>query len=769
MVPPKHTKQQRHQQQQQQQQQPSSAKQPEKPKNDIKPPPEPQNSHPNVSSDKADEDLIRAQSFSEFDSHSLMNNPDLEARDAALSRRQTEYTSSSSLRPSASVETFPHQQLSTKLPHVSSSKLLSLRDSGIVKKRVVLEVLNKIDLLRESNALALDIGGTLTKLMYLQPYSKSGDVVGSMRRVRKLLVDELDPARPLYLAVDIPILGGMVHFFTFETRFIEECVKFVSKHWQTFHHRDSSASSSQPEADHRKKKQIRATGGGAYKYAELFAREIDVELICVDEMASTVTGLNFLLSQTDQEVYHYRPPPDVRPEDPLPPLDQCREFLPRSDSPFPYLLVNIGSGVSILQVLGNGKYERVSGSSLGGGTFWGLSRMLTNCKTFDEVIELTNFGENGNVDMLVGDIYGTDYSKLGLPANVIAASFGKVTMSRETSAASLRNMLKEMRRAIVGTCSLWVKVLLATPGIGHVLRMFNLDKKLNETLANRHLMHQFSAPDVSLSLLRMVSYNIGQIAYLNAKQYDLQRIYFAGNFIRDHPFTVSTLSYAVNFWSRGQMQARFLVHDGYLGAVGAFLGGGSAMPMLKDSARIPSTHEAISSSSLDQGSHQPETKAPSENDTVDRGKKKALTSNNSAISNMATNGKNHGTEEALGLGSLVNGHHSPSQHSVKHIAINGVENDSIGGDDALDDETMARTIAKLSATQKTNQKQSAPSRHQEQLQNATKEAKAISESVTVSSLPMDSRITSEEVEKDSEGWVTVSSKRLRRKNNVVQG
>jgi pantothenate kinase len=37
------------------------------------------------------------------------------------------------------------------------------------------------------------------------------------------------------------------------------------------------------------------------------------------------------------------------------------------------------------QVDSPGKYCRVSGSSLGGGTYWGLCRLLTKCKTFDEV------------------------------------------------------------------------------------------------------------------------------------------------------------------------------------------------------------------------------------------------------------------------------------------------------------------------------------------------------------------------------------------------
>lgn len=31
---------------------------------------------------------------------------------------------------------------------------------------------------------------------------------------------------------------------------------------------------------------------------------------------------------------------------------------------------------------GNGKFERVSGTSLGGGTFWGLGRLLTKCNRY---------------------------------------------------------------------------------------------------------------------------------------------------------------------------------------------------------------------------------------------------------------------------------------------------------------------------------------------------------------------------------------------------
>ena len=64
---------------------------------------------------------------------------------------------------------------------------------------------------------------------------------------------------------------------------------------------------------------------------------------------------------------------------------------------FPYLLVNIGSGVSMLKVDSESSSERVSGSSLGGGTFWGLCRLLTRVKNFDEMLELSMRGDNSKV------------------------------------------------------------------------------------------------------------------------------------------------------------------------------------------------------------------------------------------------------------------------------------------------------------------------------------------------------------------------------------
>lgn len=82
---------------------------------------------------------------------------------------------------------------------------------------------------------------------------------------------------------------------------------------------------------------------------------------------------------------------------------------------------------------------------------------------------------------------------------------------------------------------------------------------------------RFQPQDVALSWLKMVSYNTAQIAHLNACVHGLNHIYIGGIFIRDYPFTFANFSFAVNFWSGGKMKAMFLIHDGYLGAIGLSL------------------------------------------------------------------------------------------------------------------------------------------------------------------------------------------------------
>lgn len=226
---------------------------------------------------------------------------------------------------------------------------------------------------------------------------------------------------------------------------------------------------------------------------------------------SNIAGLDFFITEIPREVFTYSE------TDPM-------HFVSPKETIYPYLLVNIGSGVSMLKVTGPRSFERVGGTSLGGGTLWGLLSLLTGAKTFDDMLDHAGQGDNTKVDMLVGDIYGQDYGKIGLKSTTIASSFGKV---------------------------------------------FKMTKEVHN--GTRDPATAFSDSDISRSLLYAVSNNIGQIAFLQSQIHELNDIYFGGSFIRGHRQTMNTLSYAIKFWSKGTKQAYFLRHEGYLGAVGAFV------------------------------------------------------------------------------------------------------------------------------------------------------------------------------------------------------
>ena len=66
-----------------------------------------------------------------------------------------------------------------------------------------------------------------------------------------------------------------------------------------------------------------------------------------------------------------------------------------------------------------------------------------------EMLALSEEGNNETVDMLVGDIYGQDYSRLGLKSTMIASSFGKVfKKGQEKQSFSPEDISKSLLYAI---------------------------------------------------------------------------------------------------------------------------------------------------------------------------------------------------------------------------------------------------------------------------------------------------------------------------------
>ncbi|XP_065317770.1 4'-phosphopantetheine phosphatase-like isoform X2 [Gordionus sp. m RMFG-2023] len=534
---------------------------------------------------------------------------------------------------------------------------------------------NFLQTLQNAQRVSIDIGGSLAKLAYL------------VNVPRKKTIYNIDGKEDI---CETEEMGAQLHFIKFETKCIEACLDFIQKHIATLPEFQSC-------------KVLKATGGGAYKYIDLIQKSLNFKVEREDEMDCLVLGCNFLLKNIPDEAFSYH---------------KCRnpeyEFQNINDSDiYPYLLVNIGSGVSILKVESETKYTRIGGTSMGGGTFWGLGSLLTQAKGFDELLSLAERGDHRNVDMLVKDIYGGDYNAHNLPANLIASSFGKTVrtsaawyppaneelencgpiyydeldvksdstypsdiddihqsanlisfekitirdvktipllspqnshnikktpyIANGSSNSSMQNnsFISELYDAEndvkqpMDQCFKETKLIDFSNNYGNQniysengakqwlgqgferkdserskgiknISEYNTrsdlfwknTKPVSDEANDNYLASQqnttkedsglrknscsgkrFREEDIAHSLLIAISNDIGQIAFLNAQLHRLTKIYFGGFFIRGHPVTMHTITYAINFWSKGQIKPLFLRHEGYLGAVGAFLKG----------------------------------------------------------------------------------------------------------------------------------------------------------------------------------------------------
>lgn len=443
-----------------------------------------------------------------------------------------------------------------------------------------------------SARIGLDIGGTLCKVVYFEPLRDGDGVRADGGQQESEVADEVcecsrehgtrgeyfrlgrpdkccgdavseeessrRQARKIWVSSHDPVVlpgRGTLYFKCFETWRMEEFLSLTREHSLVTGGRV-----------------IGATGGGAKRFKDRFLEIAGLQLQKADELSSLVRGIDFLVRHAHHEGFEYptgfyqggliqKPlqspesssddgsgdeelrPPQSADSDPQrfekhaggnnrqagmkvkgsnlrgPVLAKLESggWLAGSEDLYPYLVVNIGSGVSILRVDSTEKFERVGGTSLGGSTFLGLALVLTGCDSFEEVMKLAMQGDSTEIDMLVGDIYGGDYSEMGLAATTVASSFGK----------------------------------LVHPG-----------RRAKAVQSPEHL---------AKAALLMITNNIGSLAMLHARPASVRHIMFTGSFLHNNKLALRLLAVAMEFWSKGDMKAVFLRHEGHAGAMGALL------------------------------------------------------------------------------------------------------------------------------------------------------------------------------------------------------
>lgn len=343
----------------------------------------------------------------------------------------------------------------------------------------------------------MDVGGSLVKVVFFDPKEATNEELVTLKRIRRYLKSSkpygATGKRDAHLEMSKCLINrreGSLHFIRFATSEMPEFLAMAKN--KRFADTVNS---------------ICATGGGACKFEQDLRNNLGITLHKTDELDSIIYGIHYIDKyNSERECYFLEDPLDD---------DKCVKVHYDFSRPYPYLVVNIGSGVSILAVYSSTSYSRISGSSIGGGTFLGLCCLLTQCETFDEAIKLAKAGSSAKIDKLVKDIYGGDYPKFNLSGDTVASSFGHMNMTEKR---------KQVKRE-----------------------------------------------DLARALLEMVTINIGSIARMCAVNEGIDRVVFIGNFLRVNQLSMKLLSYAVNYWSKGAIKALFLEHEGYFGAVGCFV------------------------------------------------------------------------------------------------------------------------------------------------------------------------------------------------------
>ncbi|OXB59920.1 hypothetical protein ASZ78_007058 [Callipepla squamata] len=302
----------------------------------------------------------------------------------------------------------------------------------------------------------LDIGGTLVKLVYFEP--------------KDITAEEEDE--------EVENLKNIRKYLTSNVAYGSTGIRDV----------------------HLELKDLTLCGPRIAQLVEVQSNEMgDLQLRKLDELDCLIKGVLYIDSvgfNGHSECYYFEHPTDAA---------RCQKLPFNLENPYPLLLVNIGSGVSILAVYSKENYRWVTGTSLGGGTFFGLCCLLTGCSTFEEAMEMASRGDSTKVDKLVRDIYGGDYERFGLPGWAVASSFGNM-------------MSKEKRESV-------------------------------------------SKEDLAKATLITITNNIGSIARMCALNENINRVVFVGNFLRINTISMRLLAYALDYWSKGQLKALFLEHE----------------------------------------------------------------------------------------------------------------------------------------------------------------------------------------------------------------
>lgn len=124
--------------------------------------------------------------------------------------------------------------------------------------------------------------------------------------------------------------------------------------------------------------------------------------------------------------------------------------------------MNLRSGATFTRVDSKSNYRRIAGSSIGSNVFVGILRLLNLFSDPTSAIEGAVNGDDSNINLSVGDIYGnSNESSLGLPNDMIASSFAKVSYMKDAKSEAKANDVSRALLTMVSVNTLMLSSMIA--------------------------------------------------------------------------------------------------------------------------------------------------------------------------------------------------------------------------------------------------------------------------------------------------------------------
>lgn len=156
---------------------------------------------------------------------------------------------------------------------------------------------------------------------------------------------------------------------------------------------------------------MRITGVGCARFNSQIEAELGCKTVFVEEFLSAARGMHFLVNNCDPAAFFHPDPPvaDQNSSKAMPDVmkhiiegmrQKCGRNNPKSGA-FPAIMFLVGSGAASILIDEQGRSKMLTGISVAGRTFLGLSRLLLGTSDYKKIIALAEKGDARETAFLI--------------------------------------------------------------------------------------------------------------------------------------------------------------------------------------------------------------------------------------------------------------------------------------------------------------------------------------------------------------------------------